>query len=165
MIFPRDGVKVQNTHNLEKLGSVLVELIGFLNSPKRDQLLLEEAGVSIDRALFPLLVALGEQGTLGVAELADLVGRDYTTISRQLAKLESLALVKRYEDEVDRRKRAAQVTNDGRKIVKAITVARQQLLSQVLAGWSESDRRVLAEINRRFAVALNEYAQKVRQRE
>ncbi|MBS0222629.1 MAG: MarR family transcriptional regulator [Proteobacteria bacterium] len=132
----------------------MVDLIGFLNSPQRDDALLHEAGVRLDRALFPLLVALGARGALGVVELADLVGRDHTTVSRQLAKLQSLALVERHEGDADRRKRAAQLTNEGRNIVRAITLARRRLLSRVLADWSESDRAALADMSRRFADAL-----------
>lgn len=154
LAISRGGVKVQNTHNLEKLGGALVDLIGFLNSPQRDDALLREAGVSLDRALFPLLVALGARGALGVAELADLVGRDHTTVSRQLAKIEMLALIERCEGERDRRRRAAQLTDDGRKIVHAITDARRRLLSMALAPWSEADGAALADLNRRFADSL-----------
>lgn len=149
---------MHNTRNLKKLGEALVDLIGFLNSPQRDDALLREADVRLDRALFPLLVALGARGALGVAELADLVGRDHTTVSRQLAKLQGLALVERPEGDADRRKRAAQLTNDGRNIVKAITLARHRLLSRVLADWSEPDCATLADMSRRFADALIESA-------
>ena len=148
---------MQNTRNLEKLAGALVDLVGFLNSPQRDGALLREADVNLDRALFPLLVALGARGALGVAELADLVGRDHTTVSRQLAKLESLELVKRTGREADRRRRASQLTDDGRKVVRAITFARRRLLSRVLADWSEPDRAALANLNRRFADALTKF--------
>lgn len=150
----RGRVKVQNTRNLQKLGEALVDLIGFLNSPRRDDALLREAGVSLDRALFPLLVALGARGALAVAELADLAGRDHTTVSRQLAKLESLALVERCDDDADRRRRAARLTGAGARIVEAIALARGRLLSHALADWSEADRAALADLSRRFADAL-----------
>jgi DNA-binding MarR family transcriptional regulator len=144
---------VQNTRNLDMLASAMLDLLGFLNSPQRDDALLREAGVSLDRALFPLLVIVGARGALGVAELADQVGRDHTTVSRQLAKLESLDLVARYEGD-DRRRRAAGLTPAGKKIVRAITQARRRLLSKALAQWSEADRAALADLNRRFADAL-----------
>jgi DNA-binding MarR family transcriptional regulator len=158
MARPVADVKVQNTRNFDRLGRALVELISFLNSPQRDDALLREAKVSLDRALFPLLVRLGMQGPLGVAELADQVGRDHTTVSRQLAKLESLGLVERCEGEADRRRRAARLTRGGKKIVQAITLARRRLLSQALADWSEADRAVLASLLRRFADTLTEFA-------
>lgn len=144
---------MRNTRNVDMLASAIIELLGFLNSPRRDDALLREAGVDLDRALFPLLVILGARGALGVAELADQVGRDHTTVSRQLAKLESLALIARREGD-DRRRRAAALTPAGKRIVKAITQARQRLLSKALARWSEADRTALAALNRRFADAL-----------
>lgn len=150
-------VKVQNTRISEELGSALVDLIGFLNSPQRDDALLREAGVSLDRALFPLLVALGRRGALGVAELADLVGRDHTTVSRQLAKLEALELVGR-ESGADRRRRAAVLTQTGADIVRAIGGARRRVLGQALADWSAADLAALARLNRRFADSLAAFA-------
>jgi DNA-binding MarR family transcriptional regulator len=154
----RHEVKVQNTRNIDVLAGALVELIGFLNSPQRDEALLREAGVSLDRALFPLLVRLGARGPLGVAELADQAGRDHTTVSRQLAKLESLGLVARPDDGADRRRRAATLTDAGRTTVAAITAARQRLLSRALEGWSAADLAALAGLNRRFADDLSAFA-------
>jgi len=145
---------VQNTRSIDALGRALVDLMSFFASPQRDEALLREAGVALDRALFPLLVRLGARGPLGVAELAEQVGRDHTTVSRQLAKLESLKLVARPEKDGDRRRRPAQLTPAGRKIVQAIVSARRRLLAQALAGWSEEDCAALAELNRRFADQL-----------
>ncbi|MGZ5919948.1 MAG: MarR family winged helix-turn-helix transcriptional regulator [Hyphomicrobium sp.] len=118
--------------------------------------------MSLDRALFPLLVALGARGRLAIAELADLVGRDHTTVSRQIAKLESLDLVDRCETETDRRRREAQLTEEGARIVRAIGAARRRLLSSVLADWSEADRSALADNLGRFVDALTSFAQKRR---
>lgn len=147
---------MQNTRNMDRLGSALIDLMSVLNSPRRDDALLREAGVSLDRALFPLLVALGARGPLAVAELADLVGRDHTTISRQLAKLSSLRLVRRREGKADRRTNAAELTDAGAEIVRKIALARRRLLAQALAEWSENDRKALADLARRFADALLE---------
>lgn len=158
MATVRGDVKVQNARNLERLGSSLVDLVSFLSSPQRDDALLREAQVRLDRALFPLLVILGRRGPSGVAELADHVGRDHTTVSRQLAKLESLALIERGESSADRRKTVAQLTNAGEEVVHAITLARRRLLSKVLAGWSEADRTALASLNRRLADTLIRFA-------
>jgi len=152
------GVKMHNTCNMDRLASSLIDLIGLLNSPQRDDVLLREAGVSLDRALFPLLVRLGARSPLGVAELAGQVGRDPTTVSRQLAKLERLGLIERCGRETDRRTNAARLTAGGHEIVDAITAARRRLLSQALADWSEADRAALADLNRRFADALIGFA-------
>ena len=143
-----------NTRDIDGLAAALIDLMGFLNSPQRDDVLLREAGVDLDRALFPLLVRLGRHGPLSVAGLAEQAGRDHTTISRQLAKLESLGLISRLGDGGDRRVRTASLTAGGEKIVQAITMARRRLLSGALADWSEADLANLADLNRRFVDAL-----------
>jgi DNA-binding MarR family transcriptional regulator len=148
-----DGVKVQNTRDLERLAGAMIDLVGFLSSPRRDDVLLREAGIAIDRALFPLLVRLG-RCPLAVAELADQVGRDHTTVSRQLAKLESLGLVERCESPTDRRVRAARLTDPGRTTVQAISAARNRLLSRALGHWPPADLAALADLTRRFADSL-----------
>jgi len=138
----------------------MIELIGFLNSPRRDDALLREAGVSLDRALFPLLVRLGMSGVLSVGELAAQVGRDHTTVSRQLAKLEDLGLVSRRDADTDRRVKAASLTAAGEGVVQAITTARRRLLTRALAGWSEDDLAGLADLNRRLVDALFDAAKR-----
>lgn len=130
--------------------------MSFFGSPQRDDTLLREAGVALDRALFPILVRLARSGPLSVAGLAAQVGRDHTTISRQLAKLESLGLVQRPAAGADRRVRTAGLTVAGEDVVQAITAARRRLLSKALAGWSEADLASLAALNRRFVDALTE---------
>jgi len=151
---------VQNTRDLDLLASALIDLTSVLNSPQRDDVLLREARVKLDRALFPLLVRLGMRGPLGVEELADQVGRDHTTVSRQLAKLESLDLVERHENRADRRQKTARLTDQGGKIVRAITLARRRLLTKALANWTAIDRSALAVLNRRFADALINFTEK-----
>ena len=137
----------------------MIKLIGFLNSPRRDDTLLREAGVRLDRALFPLLVRLGMSGALSVGDLADQVGRDHTTVSRQLAKLEDLGLVARQAADADRRVKAAVLTAEGEAVVEAITAARRRLLTRALAGWTENDRTSLAVLNRRLVDSLVEAAE------
>ena len=150
---------MHSTRDIDELAKALVDLIGFLNSPQRDEILLQEAGVSLDRALFPLLVRLGARGPLSVAGLADQVGRDHTTISRQLSKLERLGLITRQDGEADRRVHAASLTPAGADIVYDITAARWRLLSRVLTDWTAADLERLASLNRRFVDALGAAAQ------
>jgi DNA-binding MarR family transcriptional regulator len=145
---------VYHTRDIDGLVAALIDLMGFLSSPRRDDVLLKEAGVDLDRALFPLLVRLAISGPTSVAALADLVGRDHTTVSRQLSKLESLELISRRGGGADRRVRPASLTPEGEEIVQAITAARRRLLSRALAGWSQTDRAKLATLNRRFVDAL-----------
>jgi DNA-binding MarR family transcriptional regulator len=146
--------KVQNTHVstvLRPLHEALIDVVGFFNRPQNDAILLREAGVSLDRALFPLLVLIQRRGPLGVGELADRVGRDYTTVSRQVAKLESLSLVARSPGATDRRVTEAVVTEKGQAMSELLDAARERLASIALADWNEQDLQDLTRLLRRFA--------------
>ncbi len=54
------------------LHRALVDVMGQMNRPQRDSALLQEAGISLDRALFPLLIVVERKGPLGVVELSEL---------------------------------------------------------------------------------------------
>jgi DNA-binding MarR family transcriptional regulator len=145
---------VQNTHIsgvLRRLHEALIDVVGFVNRPQNDVILLREAGVSLDRALFPLLVLIQRRGPLAVGELADRVGRDYTTVSRQVAKLEQLGLVARRAGKADRRVTEAVVTEKGQAMSEMLDAARERLAGNALTGWSEHDLEDLARLLRRFA--------------
>jgi DNA-binding MarR family transcriptional regulator len=142
---------VHHTHKDDLLAGALMDLVGFLNSPQRDDFILRQAGVSLD---LPLLVRLGAQGELGVVELADQVGRDHSTVSRQVAKLERQGLVVRQARDGDQRVRAARITPAGEAVVAAIAQARQTQLDRLFRTWSDADRAALGRLNRRFADAM-----------
>lgn len=75
--------------------SALADIVGIMNSPQRDASMIREAGISLDRALFPLLLIVARKSPISVTDLADLVGRDHSTVSRQILKLEELGQVER----------------------------------------------------------------------
>ena len=56
---------------LRQLHEALIDLAGMMNRPQQDDALLSEAGVALDRALFPLLVRIERRGPIGVVELAE----------------------------------------------------------------------------------------------
>jgi DNA-binding MarR family transcriptional regulator len=143
-----------DTRNLDAIASSLIELTGCLNSPRQDDVLLQKAGVSLDRALFPLLVRLNAAESMSVAELADQAGRDPSTVSRQLAKLEQLGLIKRPSSREDMRVRAAAITKAGSRVVMAITEARRKLLGELIQDWSADERQLLPKLLQKLADAM-----------
>ena len=135
---------------LRRLQESLVDLVALTNLPQRDETLIAEAGVSLDRALFPLLVGIQRFGPIGVVELAERAGRDYTTISRQVAKLAQLGLVERRPSPADARVKEALITEAGRRVTDALDAARHRLLGPVLAEWSDRDLLELTRLTRRY---------------
>lgn len=137
--------------DLRDLHDALLDLSGIMNRPQPDAALIAEAGIELDRALFPLLVRIERRGPIGVVELAELVGRDHSTVSRQVAKLESLGLVERRAGAMDRRVREAATTLKGRALTDALDEARQRLWTQALATWTQTERDELTRLLRKLA--------------
>lgn len=145
---------MQNTHMSEKLRELhgaLIEIVSVMNRPQRDEQMVREAGISLDRALFPLLVTVERLGPIGVVELADRAGRDYTTVSRQVAKLESLDLVERRGSAADRRVREAVISPKGKAMTDRIDAAREKIGRAIFESWDEHDFNELVRLMGKFA--------------
>lgn len=132
--------------DLRQLHEALLDLSGLMNRPQPDAALIAEAGIDLDRALFPLLVRIDRRGPIGIVDLADLAGRDHTTVSRQVAKLEALGLVERRADARDGRVRLAAATPKAKQLTDALDEARQRLWTQALSSWSRTERRELVRL-------------------
>jgi DNA-binding MarR family transcriptional regulator len=148
---------VQNTHisdQLRQLHAALLDIVSVMNRPQRDDVLIKEAGIPLDRALFPLLVGIERFGPIGVVELADRVGRDYTTVSRQVAKLESLGLVNREGSAADRRVREAVATPKGKAMTDRVDAARDRIGRAIFKTWDAHDIEELVRLMRKFADAV-----------
>ena len=136
---------------IRELREALLDLTGVLNRPQPDSALIKTAGVDLDRALFPLLSRIERRGPLGIVELSELVGRDYTTVSRQISKLEDLGLVARCASPEDKRVRAAVITDKGRIMTDTLDAARQKIIEKLLADWDPAEVKDLARLLRKFA--------------
>jgi DNA-binding MarR family transcriptional regulator len=144
------GLKTMK-RELSQLREALLDINGILNRPQPDAALIATAGVDLDRALFPVLVRVQRRGPLGIGELAELCGRDYTTVSRQVAKLESLGLVSRQVNAQDARVKEAVITEQGRTMTRALDGAREKIFQSVLADWDRQDVTELARLLRKLA--------------
>ena len=139
---------------MRRLHDALLTIVGVMNRPQRDEMLIREAGIPLDRALFPLLVGIERLGPIGVVDLADRAGRDHTTVSRQVAKLESLGLVARRESAADRRVREAVVTDKGKATVALVDAARERVGRAVFESWDAEEFDTLVRLMGKLADAL-----------
>jgi DNA-binding MarR family transcriptional regulator len=143
---------------LKTLHEALLQIVSVLNRPQGDNVILTRAGVSLDTALFPLLVRVSMQRNLTIRVLADQVGRDYSTVSRQITRLQELGLVHSEPSGTDRRQRVLSVTAAGKTTLKKIDKARNSVMSEALDGWSHAEITELARMTTRLAAAMKPYA-------
>jgi DNA-binding MarR family transcriptional regulator len=137
--------------DLRQLREALLDLTGVLNRPQPDAALIALAGVDLERALFPLLARVERRGPLGISELAELCGRDYTTVSRQITKLERIGLVVRQVNGQDARIKEAVITKKGRVMTRALDGAREKIITALLAEWDKDEVAELARLLRKLA--------------
>jgi DNA-binding MarR family transcriptional regulator len=150
---------VHNTHigqQIRKLHGALIDIASLMNRPQRDETMVREAGIALDRALFPLLVGIERLGPIGIVELADRAGRDYTTVSRQVAKLEGLGLAERRQSAADRRVNEAAITPKGKAMTDKIDAARERMALAVFASWDAHEIDELVRLMRKFADAIGD---------
>ncbi|MDO1527865.1 MarR family winged helix-turn-helix transcriptional regulator [Fulvimonas sp. R45] len=148
---------VQHAHispRIRALHDALIRMASVMNRPDVDERLVREAGIALDGALFPLLVMVERFGPIGIVELANRGGRDYTTVSRQVGRLERQGLVERRADGHDARVRAVVVTRKGKAMTDALDAARERMARALFADWSESEVDTLVGLLQRFACGL-----------
>jgi DNA-binding MarR family transcriptional regulator len=143
-----------SSQQLKELHRSLMDIASAMNRPQRDAYLVRAAGISLEHALFPLLVGIEKVGPIPLVELADRVGRDYTTVSRQVSRLEKLGLVTREPNIVDRRVRKVAITPHGKTMTNRIDSARVRIGRTILASWEPQEVETLVRLMRKFADAL-----------
>lgn len=110
----------------------------MMNRAERDVELLDRAVPSRERVLFPLLVLVERLGPIGVVELAARVGRDYTTVSRQVARLEDLKRADHRSSATDKRVRGAIITPHAKAVTDALEAAREKMAATMFRSWGTS---------------------------
>ncbi|WP_172355303.1 MarR family winged helix-turn-helix transcriptional regulator [Lactococcus insecticola] len=118
----------------------LFHLVNFLNAPENDADLLKLAGIDPkkDKHLLPVIVRVGMQPSLTVGQLAEQLGRDHSSVSRQIAKFEGLSLIGTRPSRQDKRVRELSLTKSGQAIFERIEKARSDKMNTLFSELSES---------------------------
>jgi DNA-binding MarR family transcriptional regulator len=121
------------------------------------ELLLQEAGVRLDRAGSALLFKLRTHGEPArVSDLAELLGVDTPTVTRKVQQLERLGYVVIQPDTDDKRAKRIALTKSGEKTIERITVAVHQRLTRLFEGWTSEEVSVFSTSLDKFAHALTD---------
>ena len=132
----------------------LLDILSVMNHPCVDEALLAEANVKLDQILFPLLITIGRYGPIGVTGLADRLGRDYTTVSRQIKRLKALGLAQTNPAVNDKRISEVTLTAQGISLTRSIAGARQTLMNEIFADWQDEDVKQLFRLAGKYAKSI-----------
>lgn len=132
--------------NLDALNNELMTLI------RRSALDKKHGG--LDRSSYTLLNYLSSHERTGVKTLAEELGLDTSTISRQTAVLESKNYVVRIPDPQDGRSSYFQITELGAQTLATARQLRLQRYEQIFEDWSPEEchmfRAMLSKLNRKL---------------
>lgn len=116
---------------------------------------MRKADINLDQTFFPSLVTIERVGPHGVVDLANRVGRDYTTVSRRVKKLETAGLVQKTSNPEDRRVSAVSVSEAGKVMTLKIDLARQQRMNATFENWTAQEVQDLFRLVEKYACTLS----------
>ncbi len=140
--------------SLVAVEEALTAILRQANLRRLHDLVAARAGVTLDRAAYPLLARLASGGPLRLSHLANLLGVAVPTVSRQVAQLERTGMVRRTPDPADARVAMLELTDEGRGALRQIREAWRGALAEVLESWPEEDRTQLALLLGRLTIDL-----------
>lgn len=114
------------------------------------QLLIAQAGVSLDRPAYIALSSLADQGPLRMSDLADACAVDASTMSRQADRLLASALIERDVQAADGRAVVMRLSSKGKRLIRLLKSVRRQALQDLLSRWNEQEQQQFAELLTRF---------------
>lgn len=109
-----------------------------------------------DSAVGHVLAELLERGPLRVSAIAQALGTDPSTVSRQVTALVEAGLVERRADPDDGRSHLLAATESGAQRCVVERHRRVEVIATILARWPEESRHRLAELLGRFADDIQE---------
>lgn len=138
-------------------GRIEEQLSALTRRTQRVRLHTEQGPRPLERALYSILGRLHDLGPLRSGVLASDLHLDPSTVSRHVAALTEEGLVVREQDPADRRACRLRLTEAGHRSLTVTRTARQSVVRDVLASWSDSDRE-------RFAALLEKFNQGLEKR-
>jgi Transcriptional regulators len=135
----------------------LIDLVSLINRPDRDKKMIANAGVNLEAATFRVFVGIAHLQTTSVGDLAAMMGKNYSSVSRQIDKLEAAGLIHTYPSSSDSRIRVSELTKYGEHINATISLARESVMREALSDWTPEERNVLLNNLRRLFEALQKF--------
>jgi len=133
----------------------LVSIVSFFNRTDRDKKFVKAAGIDLEATSFQLFVTIGRMQPTNVSDLANLMGKSHSSVSRQIDKLEKRGLIVTRDSEKDARIRSIQLSKQGTELTATIDETRLAEIKTVMSDWSDDEKQNLLENLQHLASTLN----------
>ncbi len=136
--------------SISRIEDALIRLVRRTNDPRGNSRINERAGVDIERSGSLLLARIEEMEPVRLGDLAEAIGIDTSTASRQVARLVEDGYVDREPDPEDGRATVHRLSPAGREIRQRLAKVRREWFEERLADFSADERRAFADLFGRF---------------
>jgi MarR family transcriptional regulator for hemolysin len=151
-------MKNQNTPLEIELGlghKILEDMFHAIRKRIKNQ---AEIQLQITREQFKLLHAISQnKEEVTQKDMADMIGKDKSTILRLIDSLETKELVRRVVDTKDRRKNYLMVTKKGEEIIKQYEHILKEMIDELQQGLNESELNTFYKVAAHFKSKAERY--------
>jgi DNA-binding MarR family transcriptional regulator len=140
-----------------QIEQALGALLRLTRAPRFAETVRQRAGAEIDRAGYGVLVRVAELGPVRLSELAQYLGLDVSTVSRQVQQLEQRGLVARSPDPLDRRAALLDLSDQGRETTNRMRDAWCETVADVVKTWKPADIARFGSLIDRFVSDVVKY--------
>jgi DNA-binding MarR family transcriptional regulator len=112
--------------------------------------------LEVDRSGYLALRTLENLGAMSTKALATALNLDASTVTRQIAALESSGFVERRPDPADGRSSTLVLTSEGRQMMAGVERERRLSIEALVADWGEDEKITLGRALNRLNVSLLE---------
>jgi DNA-binding MarR family transcriptional regulator len=119
-----------------------------------------DAYKELDPSGYLVLRALEQSGPTTTVELADRLGLDSSTVSRQLSAIDKRGYIRRQSDAIDRRVTVVSATASGIQAMERVRQHRVGLLADLLHDWDGREISDLAELLAKLNVCFSAAARR-----
>jgi DNA-binding MarR family transcriptional regulator len=122
-----------------QIEQALGALLRLTRAPRFAETVRQRAGAEVDRAGYAVLVRVAELGPVRLSELAQYLGLDVSTVSRQVQQLEQRGLVDRSPDPLDGRAALLELSVPGRDVMQKMRDGWCETVADVVKTWKPGD--------------------------
>jgi MarR family transcriptional regulator for hemolysin len=117
-----------------------------------------ETKLNITREQFQLLKAISEKGEDVIQkDMADMMGKDKSTILRLIDSLEAKELVRRAINPIDKRKNYLMVTKKGEGVIKQYMKIYLEFINEIQQGLTEAELKIFYKVVDHFKSKAEKY--------
>ncbi|MGA3014439.1 MAG: MarR family transcriptional regulator [Bacteroidales bacterium] len=148
-------MKKQNSSLDMAFGNKIPDMFRAIKKCLKDR---AETKLKITREQFQLLKAISENGEDVIQkDMADMMGKDKSTILRLIDSLEAKELVRRAIDPKDKRKNYLMVTKKGEKVIKQYMKIYSEFINEIQQGLTEAELKIFYKVVDHFKSKAEKY--------